>query len=215
MPNAEKFQISKLKLNRKNSVLALSIILSLLFSLQLHAQTPPNKAKWYRYYDKNGVANISTSVTPEHIKAGYEALDQNMQEIQKAKAYNVDLDLSNSAARATKAKQQEQDNKLKRAYSSSKIAISKRDDKLKNINQQINFQKQQLQQLQQDRVLFQRQQQVHIKKGNAVPQTILDRLTNNAKNMTDIQKNIESLQTNYRNTQSQYDNIIKRLKTLE
>lgn len=45
------------------------------------AGTP--KAVWYRYYDQHGIANISTSVTPAHIRYGYEALDRNMQVIKE------------------------------------------------------------------------------------------------------------------------------------
>ncbi|SEL83417.1 hypothetical protein [Acinetobacter sp. DSM 11652] len=179
------------------------------------ANTTVTKPSWYRYYDKNGVANISSSVTPEHIRHGYEALDRNMQVIKKNRPYDADKEQQQSGVRTQQAKQHEQDLRLKRAYGSSKVAANKRDDMLKNINKQITFQKQQYQQLEQDRILFKKQEQTYIKKGNPVPKNLQDRITYNAQNMSNIQKNIESLQTNYRNTQSQYDNIIKRLKTLE
>lgn len=179
------------------------------------ANTTVTKPSWYRYYDKNGVANISSSVTPEHIRHGYEALDRNMQVIKKNRPYDADKEQQQSAVRTQQAKQHEQDLRLKRAYGSSKVAANKRDDMLNNINKQITFQKQQYQQLEQDRILFKKQEQTYIKKGNPVPKNLQDRITYNAQNMSNIQKNIESLQTNYRNTKSQYDNIIKRLKTLE
>lgn len=51
------------------------------------------KATWYRYYDSKGVANISTNVTPNHIRYGYEALDQNMQVIKRARPYNAEADI--------------------------------------------------------------------------------------------------------------------------
>lgn len=184
-------------------------------SLAAANTTPSAKAKWYRYYDKNGVANISSSVTPEHIRYGYEALDQNMQVIQKSHAYNSDKDQQSSGNRAKQARQQEEDLRLKRAYGSSKVAMNKRDAMLNNIQKQIHFQQQQYQQLSKDRDLFKKQEQNYLKKGTIVPKNLKDRLEYNAQNMATIQKNIQSLQTNYRNTQAQYDNIIKRLKTLE
>lgn len=49
-------------------------------------------AKWYRYYDSRGTANISANVTPAHIRYGYESLDQNMQVIAKTPAWNGDRD---------------------------------------------------------------------------------------------------------------------------
>ena len=50
------------------------------------------KAVWYRYYDSKGVANISTSVTPNHIRYGYEALDRNMQVIKRNRPYNAETE---------------------------------------------------------------------------------------------------------------------------
>lgn len=179
------------------------------------ANTTPNKAKWYRFYDQNGIANVSSSVTPEHIRYGYEALDQNMQVIQKNKAYNSEQDQQNSGSRAKQARQHEEDQRLKRAYGSSKVAINKRDEMLKNIRKQITFQQHQLLQLEKDRQLFKKQQQTYVNKGNPIPKQVTDRLDYNAQNISMIHTNIKFLQTNYRNTQAQYDNIIKRLKTLE
>ena len=70
------------------------IFLFLMFfqSIVVFAETPP-KATWYRYYDSKGIANISSNVTPNHIRHGYEALDQNMQVIQRNRAYNTEADL--------------------------------------------------------------------------------------------------------------------------
>ncbi len=92
------------------------------------ADTP--KAVWYRYYDQHGIANISTSVTPAHIRYGYEALDQNMQVIKRNHPYNSEADLNQSSQRALSARYREEDNKLKRAYSNSKTATIKRDQAL-------------------------------------------------------------------------------------
>ncbi len=67
----------------------MAMLALLLFpSAQLMAETQ-NKAVWYRYYDQKGVANISSNVTPNHIRYGYEALDRNMQVIQRARPYNT------------------------------------------------------------------------------------------------------------------------------
>ena len=60
----------------------------------------PNKAVWYRYYDQHGVANISSNVTPNHIRYGYEALDRNMQVIQRARPYNTESDIQKAPQRA-------------------------------------------------------------------------------------------------------------------
>ncbi|PIL47264.1 hypothetical protein B4N86_21400, partial [Acinetobacter baumannii] len=49
---------------------------TLFFSSPTLAANATPKAVWYRYYDQHGIANISTSVTPAHIRYGYEALSK-------------------------------------------------------------------------------------------------------------------------------------------
>ncbi len=66
------------------------------FELQLTSAQQVQKATWYRYYDSKGVANISTNVTPNHIRYGYEALDQNMQVIKRNRPYNAEADVTPS-----------------------------------------------------------------------------------------------------------------------
>ena len=197
------------------SVYVLSVVLSIFMASQTFAETAVNKAKWYRYYDKNGVANISSTVTPAHIRHGYEALDANMKVIQKNRSYNADQDLKMANTRAAQARQQEHDNKLKKAYGSSKIATSKRDDLLNNYKKQIALQQQQLKQSQKDRAVFKRQEMEYFRKGKPVPNDLKDRLGYNMQNITNTKKNIESLQMDYRNTQAQYETIINRLKAFE
>lgn len=197
------------------SIYVLTVILSIFITTEVVASAETPKATWYRYYDKNGVVNISSSVTPSHIRNGYEALDSNMQVIKRNRAYNAEKDISQSHARAQQARQKESDLKLKKAYGSSQTAVQKREDSLKNINKQITLQKQQLQQIQKDRILFKRQEMEYFRKGKPVPNDLKDRLNYSMQNLTSTKKNITSLQRDYRNTQAQYDTIIKRLKAFE
>lgn len=196
-------------------VYLLSLILSIFITSESIASTESQKASWYRYYDRNGVANISSTVTPAHIRHGYEALDSNMQVIKRNKSYDTEADLRQSGARAQQSKRREEDLKLKKAYGSSQGALIKRDELLKKYNKQIALQQQQLKQIQKDRIMFKRQEMEHFRKGQAVPKDLKDRLNYNMVNITNIKKNIESLQRDYRNTQTQYDTIIKRLKAIE
>ena len=184
-------------------------------TLSVYANTPQAKAVWYRYYDKNGVANISTSVTPAHIKNGYEALDRNMQVIKRNHAYNVEKDLQQSTSRASEVRKLEQDARLKRAYGNSSVAINKRNELLNNLKQQIILQNQTLKQLQSDRIILKRQEMEFYRKGNSVPVTLKDRIKYNSENIGKTKNYIENLQNNYRSTQAHYDDIINRLKKLE
>lgn len=195
-----------------NTALSFSLLIC---TLSVYADTPQAKAVWYRYYDKNGVANISTSVTPAHIKNGYEALDRNMQVIKRNHAYNVEKDLQQSTSRASEVRKLEQDARLKRAYGNSSVAVNKRNELLSNIKQQITLQNQTLKQLQSDRIILKRQEMEYYRKGNSVPVTLKDRIKYNSENIDKTKNYIGSLQDNYRKTQTYYDDIINRLKKLE
>lgn len=173
------------------------------------------RAVWYRYYDQNGIANISSSVTPAHIRYGYEALDRNMQIIQRNKPYNTEADLRQSKQREAQARQREQDLKLKRAYGSSSIATEKQNQALAGIKKQIMSQQDQLKQLQNDRIMFKRQEMEKLRKGEGIPNALKQQLDQNDQNIINIKKNISSLQNSYRSTQEHYSNIITRLKADE
>ena len=82
----------KLALIVKKRMTAKVILLALLSLQTISIMADPPKAVWYRYYDSKGIANVSSSVTPNHIRYGYEALDSNMQVIQRARPYNAEKD---------------------------------------------------------------------------------------------------------------------------
>lgn len=202
--------IGQKKMTRKFILLVVMIFQSVYLGAQ-----GPLKPTWYRYYDHKGVANISTSVTPNHIRFGYEALDQNMQVIQRNRPYNSEADAKKAPQRAAQARQNAADLKLKKAYGNAQVALTKKNESLKGIKKQIIFQQDQLKQLQNDRIYFKRQEMEHLRKGQGIPAVLKSTLDNNQKNIKERKDNIEVLQSYYRNTQTKYDNIITRLKTLE
>ncbi|MCU4414168.1 hypothetical protein KTH71_08970 [Acinetobacter sp. WU_MDCI_Axc73] len=195
------------------SIIAFGLLLWVSFVYAANAQP---RAVWYRYYDQKGIANISSSVTPAHIRYGYEALDSNMQVIRRNRPYNAEADLRQSTQREAQARQREQDLKLKRAYGNVTIATEKQNQVLLAIKKQIMSQQDQLKQLQSDRIMFKRQEMEYLRKGeSSIPKHLKDQLDQNDQNMTRLKKNISSLQNNYRTTQEHYSNIIERLKMLE
>ncbi|MBE9401271.1 hypothetical protein IQR32_07925 [Acinetobacter albensis] len=202
--------IGQKKMTRKFILLVVMIFQSVYLSAQ-----GPLKPTWYRYYDHKGVANISSNVTPNHIRFGYEALDQNMQVIQRNRPYNSEADAKKAPQRAAQARQNAADLKLKKAYGNAQVALTKKNESLKGIKKQIIFQQDQLKQLQNDRIYFKRQEMEHLRKGQGIPAVLKSTLDNNQKNIKEREDNIEVLQSYYRNTQTKYDNIITRLKTLE
>ncbi|TCB82277.1 hypothetical protein [Acinetobacter sp. ANC 4173] len=191
------------------------LLISLLLLQSAFTFAEEVKAVWYRYYDSKGVANISTSVTPNHLRYGYEALDRNMQVIKRNRPYNAVTEEKRAPQRAAQAKQREADLRLKRAYTNSQVATQKRDDALAYLKKQISFQQDQLKQLQSDRIFFKRQEMEYLRKGDPVPAILKSTLANNATNISNKKQQIQTLQTNYRNTQAEYANMIARLKAME
>lgn len=191
------------------------VFLLFLFGHSTFAATEQQRAVWYRYYDKKGIANVSTSVTPEHIRHGYEALDRNMQVIKRNRAYNATVDVQQSSRRESIARQREQDMRLKRAYGNTKIAATKRDQILASLKKQLNYQQQQLQQLQQDKIGFKRQEMEYHRKGETPPAQLKNNLDNNAKNIENVKRTVESLRNAYHKTETDYADIINRLKNIE
>ena len=175
----------------------------------------PQKATWFRYYDSKGVANVSTNVTPNHIRYGYEALDQNMQVIKRNRPYNAEADIKQAPQRAVAAQKLAADTQLKRAYNNSSVASQKKKEMLTGISKQLVFQQEQLKQLQEDRIMFVRQEREYSRKGQPVPAQLQSILNNNQKNIVAKKQDIQSLQTRYRNTAAEYDKIITRLKAME
>ncbi|MEO9281161.1 hypothetical protein ABFY81_14800 [Acinetobacter sp. WA-87] len=188
---------------------------ALFLSFPTFAANDAPKAVWYRYYDQHGIANISTSVTPAHIRHGYEALDQNMQVIKRSHPYNSETDLNQSSQRALSARYREEDNKLKKAYSNSKTAVIKRDQALLAIKKQMNYQQEQLNHLQQDKILFKRQEMEYFRKGEKVPERLKALIENNLTNILKVKQTLELLSKNYNHANNEYENIIERLKKLE
>ena len=173
------------------------------------------KPAWYRYYDHQGIANLSTSVSPNHIRYGYEALDRNMQVIQRTQAFNSDKASSHSTKASVYSKQREADQRLKQAYGSSRVASQKRQENLTHLSKQIKLQQQQLQQLQKDRLVFKKQELQFTQKGHPVPMTLQNTLNYNQQYIQNGQKQLQSLQMQYQKNQAEYDRIIARLKALE
>lgn len=168
--------------------------------------------RWYRYYDHKGVANISSSITQSHIQYGYETLDQNMQIIKKNDAFNAEKNQKSNILLSTDAQEIKDDLLLKKAYGTSEVAKEKKKMSLDTINNQINFQLNQLKNLQQNRIHLKKIEMEYIRKNQLIPHESIDKLEFNSKNIEQTINNIQMLQQNYMQTEIQFNKIIDRLK---
>lgn len=192
----------------------LKIILLIIFNITLDSAYAA-KGKWYRYYDKNGVANISTRVSQDHIRHGYEVLDSNMQIVKTFRPYRMEDDFNNAKLREAQAREKIETQKAKKAFGNSSVAAKKRDAILNKITQQIDRLNLDLRASNAALLKLKQEETDFINKNKPISIDLQNRLTYNEKQIHDIKTKIQSLQTDYRNTQTEYAIIIKRLNNTE
>ena len=200
--------------NRFKKVLGTSFILTLLTLSHLLFINAAH-ANWYRYYDNKGIANISTTVSPEHIRRGYETLDSRMQVIRKTQPFESEKFAKLEAQREQAYKQRNNDIRLKNAYSNSYLAEVKKREMLTTLQQQINFHRKQLNLIYKDHLVLKQQEQAATLNGNAISPALKTALQTNANQLERTQNSILISQTHYQRIEQQYDAIIARLKVLE
>ncbi|ESK38128.1 hypothetical protein P256_02052 [Acinetobacter nectaris CIP 110549] len=168
---------------------------------------------WYRYYDRQGVPTISTSISPEHIRYGYDVINNNMETIRQVPALQ-----NTEIARQKKEKEAEQeaiDNRMQQIYTHSSIAQKRKRNLLRGIQDQISLQRKQYDSLQ-DYLRDLRGEEFSILYDKkTVPKSLKDSIEDTNYKIARSQKKVTDLQAQYQQTEQQYDKIIARLKKLE
>ena len=200
--------------NRFKKVLGTSFILILLTLSHLLFINAAH-ANWYRYYDNKGIANISTTVSPEHIRRGYETLDSRMQVIHRTEPFESEKFNKLEAQREQAYKQRNNDLRLKNAYSNSHLAEIKKREMLTALQQQINFHRKQLNVIYKEQLALKQQEKAATLNGSTVSTALKNALQTNSNQIERTQNSLLMSQTHYQRTEQQYDAIIARLKLLE
>lgn len=170
-------------------------------------------ADWYRYYDASGKPTVSTNVTANHIKYGYEVLNKQMQVIRRVEPSNQAIEKRQLQQAQANRNQQQELQRLRTAYGSSSSALRKRDEVLKKMNDQLTFYNTQYNQLLSTNRNLQSQQSNYTRQGQAVPVSIAQALTKNTQALHNISNNIRVLQQQINKTSTEYQQVIQTLKT--
>lgn len=200
---------------RKLMKIIACIVICCLSSPILLADDSTQTPAWYRYYDNNGIATISSSVSPTHIRRGYDVLDRRMQVLRHVPAFSSERTQQSAQSRAMQSKQREIDQRLKQAYTSSRTAELKKQEALQSIKIQIGIQQRQAKEIYTDQLNLRRAEQEYVRQGKSVPPTLKNQLKQNDNSIERSKSTILNLQNNYRETQLKYDRIISRLKLME
>jgi hypothetical protein len=169
------------------------------------------KVRWYRYYGPNGEPNLSSTITEQHLRYGYEALDRNMQVIKRADSYTPDQYAKQKAQRDAIYAQRQADLELRKNYGSAVHAANKRDKMLMDMTKRKAYLETQLAGLKislnndiTQAASFERQKK-------PIPPFLKKSLEENQKNVEDAQRSIQSIEARQQQISAEYDQIIRRL----
>ncbi len=172
------------------------------------------KVRWYRYYNSNGQPNLSSTITDQHLKYGYEALDRNMQVVKRASPYSADSYAVQKSKRDAQEAQRQSDLSLRRTYGSAAQASVKRDQILADMGSRKVYLQAQLINLQRTLGTDIAQAAVYERQGKAIPAMLQKSLETNRKNVADAQQNINAISERQQQVKQQYEGIIRRLNKI-
>lgn len=170
--------------------------------------------KFYRYYDHRGIAVTSSTVTPAHIRHGYDVLNERMDVIYRVPAGTPASDAAFQRKKNAEEQQRKQDERLIQAYGSSQRAAAKRDEIVRGLNAQIEFQRSQYQKMQDNYNNLINQENGYKRSGQAVPKHLADQIKNARVSLQRMSNSITTSEQNKVRTENEYNHAINRLKAL-
>lgn len=170
--------------------------------------------KFYRYYDHRGIAVTSSTVTPAHIRHGYDVLNERMDVVYRVPAGTPASDAAFQRKKDAEEKQRQQDERLIQAYGSSTRAIAKRDEILRGLNSQLDFQRSQYQKLSENYNNLVNQENGYKRSKQTVPAHLAEQIKNTRISLQRMANSIKSIEENKTKTENEYNHAINRLKAL-
>lgn len=170
--------------------------------------------KFYRYYDHRGIAVTSSTVTPAHIRHGYDVLNERMDVVYRVPAGTPSSDAAFQRKKDAEEKQRQQDDRLIQAYGSSSRAIAKRDEILRGLNSQLDFQRNQYQKLSENYNNLVNQENGYKRSKQTVPAHVTEQVKNTRISLQRMANSIKAIEQNKTKTENEYNHAINRLKAL-
>lgn len=179
-----------------------------------NVNNPQPVIRWYRYYNNNGQPSLSSTITDQHLRYGYEALDRNMQVIKRVPPYSIESYARQKAKRDAEAAQRQDDINLRRTYGSAAQAIVKRDQLLADMASRKSYLQTQLAGLQRMLSKDIAQAATYERQGKPIPAMLQKSISDNKKNVLEAQQNIQAISERQQQVIQQYNEIIRRLKAM-
>jgi DNA repair exonuclease SbcCD ATPase subunit len=186
----------------------------------LHA-APDNSAatgkyskKWYRTYVQ-GVPVLSSTITEQHLRYGYEVLDKNMVVVKRVAPYTAEDYAKQKALRDKQEAQRQADRNLKEVHISSVNATTQRDRILAEMTAREQFLQAQLADLNKELAQEVATAASFERRQTKIPFAVQQRLEDKRTQVAQMEKNLDALKQRQSEISTQYNQIIQRLTYLE
>ena len=164
----------------------------------------------YRYYNDKGVPTMSDQITEEHIRRGYDIVDRKMQVIRKFPPFDEGIYLKDKARRDAAFRQQQEDARILRLFSSARDAELARNRQLDTLETSIGYNTLQLQRIKRLRADFVQDAAAAERKTNTPDPKVKARIVE-----FDKQNKAISIEEKPKQVSNDFVPIIQRLTDLE
>mgnify|MGYP000128387812 FL=1 len=169
----------------------------------------------YRYYNDKGIPTMSDQITEEHIRRGYDIVDRNMQVIRHFPPFDEAVYQKDKAKRDSAFKQQQEDARILRLFSSARDAELARNRQLDTLETSIGYNMLQLQRIKRLRAAFVEEAAATERKTNKPDPKVKARITEFDKQILDLQTLISYQRAEQNKVKNDFIPIINRLTELE
>lgn len=194
--------------------LAFCLVISPLTYADAKKQSSPNK-RLYRYLNDSGVPMLSDQITEEHVRRGYDIVDRNNQVIRHIPPFDEVAYAKDKAKRDANVKQQQEDAKILRLYSSARDAELARNRQLDTLETSIGYSSLQLIRIKRLRAEYVEDAAAAERKIQAPSAKVTTQIADYDKQVKDLQNMIAGMRAEQEKVKNDFIPIIKRLNELE
>ncbi|HQV21685.1 MAG: hypothetical protein H6996_06835 [Moraxellaceae bacterium] len=188
---------------------------SLIANAALAADDSSVGKRLYRYYNDKGIPTMSDQITDEHIRRGYDIVDRNMQVIRHFPPFDEAVYQKDKAKRDSAFKQQQEDARILRLFSSARDAELARNRQLDTLETSIGYNNLQLQRIKRLRATFVAEAAATERTTKKADPKVQGRIAEFDKQILDLQTLINYQRIEKSKVTNDFVPIIKRLSELE
>jgi len=192
-----------------------SLLLIFSFASISHAADFSENKRLYRFYNDKGIPTVSDQITEEHIRRGYDIVDRQMQVIRRIPAFDEAVYQKDKAKRDAAFKQQQEDAKILRLYSSARDAELARNRQLDTLITSMGYNTIQLQRIKRLRANFVEEAAAAERSSHKPDPKVKNKIADYDKQILDLQALINYQKVEQQKVTDEFKPIIKRLTEIE